>query len=83
MNLEDVLKKCVSGHMPKVRALVDIRKDVKAGAEGTICVIKCDTSVSAYRGIAVKFDSKFDVWFYEKDGSDGRMGYMKNLEFIN
>lgn len=82
MTLEELLKACASGKMPKVKCSSKINN--ATSQIGQVTVIKCDTGHASYRGCAVKFPpNNYDNWFYEEDGTDGRKHYMKELELVN
>lgn len=82
ITVKEVLMRSQTGVLPKVRAKVDVRKDVKAGEVGQVVVVKQYTTNSGYLGIAVSFTKNFDVWFHESDETDKRTAYMRDLEFI-
>ncbi len=83
MTVQELIKASVNGKLPKVKATVDIRNDVKAKSVGEVVVIKLGTTASGFRGIAVQFPGMpYDIWFGEEFKNDKRSGYMCNLEIV-
>lgn len=73
MTIKEVLNASENGILPEVNY---------KGKIGRITVIKKNTTVSGWCGVAVSFPGgKYDEWFYEETGTDKRKKYMSELTF--
>jgi len=68
-----------TGEMPQVKALKDMRGDVKENEIGIVTKVVFQSNKS---GIAVRFSKNYDCWFWDGDKESGRTLYMKDLKFV-
>lgn len=78
MTIEQLLKACSSGNMPRVRIETPVRHST--AHTGIVTTIKQSADCEGHTGCAVRFDGmKYDSWFHAKTGTDKRTRYMSEL----
>lgn len=81
MTIEELLKACAKGEMPKVQ-LGETPQYAESNI-GQVVVIKNGTKVFNHSGCGVKFPGLgYDLWFNAESGTDKRKRYMKDLKLV-